>query len=216
MSYDHLLRTVLSRLPGAGSDAVKLEISNAMHEFCMVTGVWRETIEQNLLEGRTKYVLAPKTGCVVINHIVRLQVDDRVYSPIGGDEVGFQTWHGVFKVQERQGSIELAPAPTGNVAKGIKAVVTLRPIAGDVSMPCELIDMYREQLVDGALERLFGHPSKPYSNDDKAMYHHRRFRAAITRARRTVRGGNAHNSPPWVFPQIAPGRSRRGARTYGS
>lgn len=216
MSYEHLLKTVVTRLPGAGTDAVALEISNAMREFCLVTGVWRETVERNLLKGRVKYEITPHAQCTEVNNIVRLTINGSHYRPLGGDETGFRMWGGAFQVQENMGTVVINPAPTGDVPKGIKAVVTLRPAENDTSMPCELVSRHMDALVDGSLERLFRHVNKPYTNLDLANYHHRRFRAAITRTRRMVRGGNAHATPPWLFPQVAPGRRLRGSRTYGA
>ena len=93
--------------------------------------------------------------------------------------------------------------------------VGLVPKPDSLDLPDNIIDHFFENIIDGVLERGYSHPSKPYTDPNKQEFHHRRFRAAITRTRRIVRGGFAQASPPWHFPTQAPGGTRRGSRSYG-
>ena len=214
-ALENLKNTIKTRLPGAGTAAIDLELANAAVEFCLDTGVWRERITRNLVEGQIRYDMSPDTGNAQTGYIMELQIDQKLYRPLGGDTSGARVWRGSFTVEEDMESIVLNEAPNQSIAKGIEASITVIPEGDCSGIPEAIVKRNFEPLIDGAMGRLMSHLSKPYTNAEQARYHQRRFRAHITRVRRIVKGGNAKADPPWMFPQQAPGRQFRGARTRG-
>lgn len=213
-SWNRLWATAMSRLPGIGEDALKLEISNALQEFLRTTHVWREQVKYNLVGGQSVYDIAPQSNCGVVTYILAVSADGRPYGPIGPDTFD-QQQYGAYRVLDSFREIELLPTPAATKAKALEVSLGLSLKAGSLDIPDELLDHHFDAILDGVLERGYAHPSKPYSNQEKQMYHHRRSRAAITRVRRIVRGGDAGASPPWRFQTQAPGRPKRGSRSYG-
>lgn len=214
-SYRKLWATCMARLPGIGSDALKLEIGNAMQEFARSTHCWREQISLNLVGGQSVYQITPLDNCADVTYVISLSVNDRPYRPITPEAFDNEHLFTSYRVLPGNNEVELFPTPSGDTPKGLQVWVGLVPKPDSLDLPDTLIDHYFENIIDGVLERAYFHPSKPYSDPKKQEYHHRRFRAAITRTRREIRGGSAQADPAWHFNTQAPGRSRRGARSYG-
>jgi hypothetical protein len=213
-TWNRLWATLLSRLPGIGEDALRLEIGNAIQEFLRETHCWRETVNYNVVAGQKNYVLTPQSQNADVTYVIAVEVDGRPYSPASPDAFD-RTLYGVYRVCDPFYEIELHPTPTGTVAKGLKAVLGLSLKPESLDIPDALLAAHFENIIDGVLERCYDHSSKPYSNPEKHIYHHRRFRAALTRTRRITRGGDAQASPSWRFNNQAPGSPKRGARSYG-
>lgn len=62
-------------------------------------------------------------------------------------------------------------------------------------------DTYFKDWNDGVLARLYGMPSKPWSNQTIAIYHGRRFRNAMAYRKQEAMRGFTHNTPTWRFPR---------------
>jgi len=212
--YNRLFATCMARLPGIGVDNLAVELGNAMQEFCRETAAWREKMERNTVAGMDRYSLSPSANAAIVTHVISVEVDGRHYRPLSPEMLGARAWS-AYEVLDNYQEIKLYPVPEFTTPKALKASVALTLRTDSLDLPNELLAAYYEPLLDGALERAFAHHAKPYSNSEKAAYHHRRFRAAITRTRRIVRGGDAQAGPPWHFHTQAPGTTKRGGRTYG-
>lgn len=206
---DRLKSTLMVRLPGAGSDAVDLEMGNAAHEWFLESGCWHEIVYANMVADRTHYELWPEGGTV--GYVCDLTIDGRNYRPVTANALMRRQWTGAFQVLTEFGSLDIEPAPTETKPKAIVANVTIVPESFDCSIPDDILNHYYEALLDTALGKLYSHTNKPYSNAQLALFHTGRFRAHLARARRVVAGGNVRAGGPWIYPQIAPGRSRRGS-----
>ena len=215
-SWNRLWATAMSRLPGIGEDALKLEIAGALQEFLRTTHVWQEQVEYNVVEGQTTYDIAPQSSCADVTYIINVEVDGRPYGAIGPNTFDRNNLYGGYRVRDPSyREIDLVPTPTATKPKALKVSLGLSLKPESLDLPNSLIDHHFDHILDGILERAYAHPSKPYTNQEKQVYHHRRFRAAITRTRRIVNGGGTKASPPWNFPTQAPGRPKRGSRSYG-
>ena len=213
--YERLYATAMSRLPGIGEAALRVEMANAMQEFLRTTHAWRETIVSDLVAGRSKYNITPRSSSgAQITYIIGVQVSGQRYAPLSPDAFT-DTAMRVFRLNASFDELTLYPTPNESVTDGLKVRVGLSLRDDSLDMPDYLLERYGEHLLDGVLERCFSHHMKPYTDKTQALYHHRRFRAAITRTRREVRGGDAQATPAWRFHSQAPGRPRRGSRSYG-
>jgi hypothetical protein len=214
-SYSRLLTTLRAKLPGASVEQLQVEMGNCFQAFLRETHVWRELVKRNLIAGASRYELSPSNACAQVTFILAVRVSRRMYRPMG--DVGFtgNGTSGAYQVDSDYTSIELFPTPNVNEPKGLEAWVALSLEPTSLDLPCELIDHYFDMLMSGVLERMYAHVARPYTNQDLAEKHARKFHAAVTRTRREVRGGNAYASPPWVYPQMAAGRKFRGGRSNG-
>lgn len=205
---DRMLETLVTRLPGASENAIKLEMGNAAHEWFLESGCWHEVVWANMIEDRTRYELWTSTGAV--GYICDLSIEGRPYRPVTANALVNKGWIGAFQVLTEFGTIEISPAPTETKEKAIWANVTVVPDDCGCDIPADILNHYYEALLDTTLGKMYSHVSKPYSNPSLAAYHIGRYRAHLTRARRIVAGGNVRAAGPWVYPQIAPGKNMRG------
>jgi len=206
---ERLKDTLMVRLPGAGSDAVDLEMGNAAHEWFLESGTWHEVVYANIVAGKNTYELVADGGS--IGYICELSIGGRRYTPVSGNSLIRRAWSGAYQVMTDYGTITIIPpGPTENEPKGIVANVSVVPEDCACSIPPDVLNHWYDALLDTALGKLYSHVNKPYSNATLALFHIGRYRAHLARARRVVAGGNVRAGGPWVYPQIAPGRSRRG------
>lgn len=205
---DRMKDTLLTRLPGAGSDAVELEMGNAAHEWFLESGTWHEIVFANMVADRTHYELWPSVGSV--GFICDLSINGQAYRPVTANALMRRQWSGAFQVLTEFGSMDIHPAPTETKPKAIQANVTVVPEDCYCEIPPDILNHWYEALLDTTLGKLYSHTNKPYSNAQLALFYIGRYRAHLTRGRRVVSGGNVRAGGPWVYPQIASGRSRRG------
>lgn len=213
-SFARLTTTLRSKLPGASVEQLNVEMGNAFQAFLRETHVWRELVRRNLVEQKANYELSSSHSCALVTFIIGLRVDGRPYAPFGSGAFPGSGTTG-YQVGDDYTQVTLYPTPNRNVPKGLEAWVGLSLKPDSLDLPDDLIDHYFDMLMDGVLERMYAHVARPYTNQDLAEKHARKFHAAVTRTRREIRGGNAQASPPWIFPQIASGRKLRGGRSYG-
>lgn len=62
-------------------------------------------------------------------------------------------------------------------------------------------DMFFQDLLDGALSRLYSMPAKPWSSDKHTLYHGKRFRNAMAFRKQEAMRGFAYGVPAWRFPR---------------
>ena len=177
--------------------------------------MWREKVDRNAIAGLDTYELSPKSNDAQVVWITNLEVDEKHYTPLGGETIAAAALYNSYQVGPDYTTVKITPTPGADKPKALKFVLMLAPCNGSLDLPDEIIDQYFETIRDGVLERMMAHGNRPYTNLPQSEIHKRKFHAAITRIRRDVRGGNSNSSPPWRFPITARGGVRRGARSYG-
>src|SRR6478609_1794523 len=68
---------------------------------------------------------------------------------------------------------------------------------------------YYDVIIDGTIGRLFGHPAKPYSNPQMALFHLKQYSAGCDQAKWMVNRGRRMEGQRWMFPQSYAGRLLR-------
>jgi len=74
---------------------------------------------------------------------------------------------------------------------------------GDWALEEWMHDMFFQDWLDGALGRLQGMVSKPWTNTVMAAYHGKRFRNAMAFRKQEALRGFSYNTPAWQFPRWA-------------
>ena len=72
---------------------------------------------------------------------------------------------------------------------------------GDWGLEEWMYDMFFQDFLDGALGRLMGMVSKPWTNTTMAAYHARRFRNAMAFRKQEANRGFAYAVPGWRYPR---------------
>jgi len=67
-------------------------------------------------------------------------------------------------------------------------------------LPEWIIEKYTDELVHGVVSRMMAQGGKPYSNEQGAMYHGRKFNQGVGKARQEIRQMFSYGAQRWNFP----------------
>lgn len=188
---DRLINNAIARLPSASEPVIRAEVWNVVDKFCRESWAWRETIEVPLVALQQSYEPTPP-GTEII-HVFN---------------VSHETMDVKGTVYEL-GVITLPAAPvTVDPAKPLFVVAALTPAidaGADVEnlIPQDMWSAHHQVLLSGLLATMMGHPAKPYSNPNMALFYLRDFRAETTNARQRARLGMTIGAQQWRFPSWA-------------
>lgn len=184
------------RLPGARDNIIQVELFAALQEFLGSTNLWQEELEFDVVPGETDYPLFP-TNTSSINRL--LWVVDQNGVPVAAG-------------MSEPGTITLANVPT--TAQTYRANVSLvcsEPTSRDgfPIVPDWVSTKYLREILEGTLGRMMTQIGKPYSNQQLAIYHMRRFRGAMSQAKVEAQRQNVYRVNAWRFPQAFSSVRRR-------
>lgn len=181
-----LLKRVQITLVGVSDAGLKTELFDVLSEFFNDSSCWTELITISANSANTSYQLTPTEG-----QIIRLE------SVLDGNSFA------VPALMADVGTLILANAP--NTTQSYFVTVTknvslpnakeMIPIGPDWVLP-----LWHVGILDGMLGKLMNQPAKSYSNTEKAVYHLKRFRDAIARARVSKQRANTRGTQAWRFP----------------
>ena len=200
-SLDRFMNDVRMRLPGALDDAIKWELFYAMDEFCKETNAWQERIILPVQPKVYEYEIEPEENRA---RIIRLL---SVTSGTGLDE-SF-----VYGATLPEPELLVLHRDPGEVPEGTEhnynvlvALTVIDPVDANDSLP-DFPDWffihYKQEITDGVLSRMMSQPAKPYYSREGFMYHGRRFRNGMSRARVAVSHQNVYGAQRWRFPRFA-------------
>lgn len=201
--FDRLMRQANVKLIGASDAGIKGELYDVFQEFFNDSSVWLENINFTIIAGTVDYDVAPVEG-----QVIRLA---GVVDTNGVPQPALMPTLGTIALRDM-------PSASGAVftATVIKNVVlpTTRdqtPIVADFVLP-----KYHNTILDGVLGRMMSHMGKSYFSEQLSVYHLRRFRDGIARARVEVLRRNTMGAQAWAFPQTFRSRGQRGGVSTGS
>jgi hypothetical protein len=186
-----LYDNVQSVVPGVTLPLLEQELWNTVSEFCIRSTYFRR---------RVYWEMAPGVSSVQ-------------FEPYSVDfSVVWVLWqHGLtnFEVRPPAELYDFLPA---NASRNGEALLALRPRRFDnlrLGHLPELFTTWFETMLDGVKFRLYGMPSRPWSNTQLATYHGTRYRQGINRARYIAeRLHSSQQSPFRGYPYFARGRRK--------
>lgn len=192
---NRLMDNLRIRLPGALDDVLRMEAFNALNDFFQDSNIWYEDIDFLTITDTQNYLLTPSSPA----SIVRLMgVVDQNEQPISG-------------FMDTLGELVLQDKPIGGYTYTARVSLTVNdPLdrEGYPVFPMWVLNKYQNDIIDGVLGRMMSQAAKPYSNPQLAIFHTRKFSAAIAFARVEANRHNIYRGQRWQFPQ---GFSRRKA-----
>lgn len=201
--YEQLLTQTASKLTGASSGALKNELYDVLSEFLNDSSAWTEDVAFPVLGDNVTRVYPVQ---VTEGQIVRLA---GVVDSNGTSEPALMFDIGTVTLQY--------PANTSQVFTATFVKNVYLPLTkDDIPIgPDWLLPIWHVGLLDGLLGKMFNTPARAYSNDTKAIYHLKRFRDAISRARVSKLRANTLGSQAWAFPQGFRTRTQQGGVPSG-
>lgn len=190
------LRFVLPYAPGAAEIAVTRYIVDSSVDFCMKTGVWRETLD---LQGTKQGVADVELDLPTDSQLVEVteayhkqkrlvpkapdaayETNDHLRQPATQPEAYLNTVPGV---------LTLLPPPAVTEKGVLRIKVKLAPSRNAGSLPELLLERYPTVIAHGALGRLLMEPHQIYSDAKKALMYMELFEEALPKARKEAQEG---------------------------
>jgi hypothetical protein len=187
LAITRLMSNARVHLPGALDTAIEQELFSVMDEFLQTSRIWREDIELTATADETEYEILSEEGGSIFALLALKNEND---IPVAA-------------TMAVPGMIVLNAAPSSQATyTATVALTAVYPTSAELpDFPEWLIQSYGEVLVAGLIGRMMTQPAKPYFNERLAIFHGRRFRNGIARARLEAQRKNLHGAQAWSFPQ---------------
>jgi hypothetical protein len=184
------------RLPGVVDDILKLELYSVLNDFFQNSNSWNEDITFTVTPEVLEYPITP-SGVSKIVRLVGVVNSDESY---------------VGAVMPESDTITLLISPNQTGVYTARVVLTISdPLTRDgyPEYPDWVLGSYLDEIIDGVLGRAMSQVAKPYSNERMAIYHTRRFRAGVARAKVEWQHKLVYRGQNWSFPQTFARRHSR-------
>jgi hypothetical protein len=212
--YESLLPELIPMVPGCPDSLIETNIRSAVIELCEKSGVYQAELDPvTTVAGLYEYDLEPPANTVV-QKILWVVHKGKDLEPIttGLLEQRKPSWRDSDKrgepeyfVKPSQALFWLVPVPNETIVSSTVLRVQLKPTHTSTACENEIMDDYRDTIVNGALFRLLRLPSKEWTDYAGAQVYGSLFQQGIkdaeTKARhgdmpiaRKVRYGGVHRS----------------------
>lgn len=206
MSYsraiDRMMASVRPRLPGVLDPAIQNELFIVMDEFFKGSLAWKNVVPISVVAGTQGYDLEPDDNGIVWE----LMLSYQQLNPATGQSAWDTT--GSVPVPARMdvpGTVYfMNPVNEAGTVQVQVALTVDQPLTSDgfPIAPLWLCDRYAQSVwLDGVLGKMMSQPAKPYSNAQLSLFHLRRFRSGIMKAKVTAQHANVYRGQAWKFPQ---------------
>lgn len=193
------LPDVLPSLPGCPEPSVIRAIRDAAIEFCNRSLIWRHEMEPiPVVKGIGDYELdvprdANIAGFIRVRHSDRVRpLELRTSDELDDMSPGWRTAYGTpqFFVQHGKYGILLDRLPAETKRNVLSATIALKPSSAATTLPDVLYTDWKDQITDGARERLMVDVNRQWSDPARAEQSRMNFRAGIERAELKARLGS--------------------------
>jgi hypothetical protein len=198
--FEQLLKQVQVKLTGASESGIKGELYDVLSEFLNDTSIWTQSVTVPYEANVISYPLTVSEG-----QIIRLSgvLDWGTTVPVDNIQPPNGTAF-VPALMPDIGTLILKNPP--NTSGYMEATVvcntalpTDRHMIPDA--PDWLLPIWHVGILDGVLGKMMTSPNKSYSDKVQGIYHLKRFRDAIGRARTSKLRANTNGASAWRFPQ---------------
>jgi hypothetical protein len=196
-AIQRLMANLRVKLPGALDGPVKLEVFNAVSEFCVKSCVWQDRQPFSTRVGKSEYEMSAPQHDAYYTQLLGLYKDD-------GDGDDNTNGPAVKAVMKDPTTLRLLTTPT--TVERLVAYFAMAPQPTDelgdhAGIPDSFWSKYHDAFYEGALSRMLAQPAKPYSNERLGIYHGRRFIAMTSVAKNEHFNGNVRGGQNWQFPK---------------
>ena len=205
---DLWIEAAAGRITGCPLATMQHEFSNTAREYFTRCPAWVEELaEINVTAGQHIYTLAHPDTEVSVVRVENLRIPDRDLSPSYREPtiLGYQEGETPTTFwNQSYNTVGLWPRPTKDTTMIARVwLVATDPV---YDFPEDVSLQHFEPLLDGLLGRLMFHKNKPYTDDNGAAYHLRRFRSGMNRVRADALSGKNKAENYWGYPGFARGR----------
>jgi hypothetical protein len=199
--FERIMNSARVHLTGASDLGIIGELFDTINEFLDGSNAWFEWMPLPIGANNQSYQIYPQHGGMIIR-LVCLFDANRIPIPAH-----------MAEITPPGGRIHLVYpqnlSQTGQLMV-VKNVVLPNGRDEIPDAPDWLLPMYERYILEGLLGRMMTQPGKSYSNDQKSIYHLKKFRDGIATTKTAVARSNLLGAQAWHFPSNFRSRSQIG------
>ena len=199
--FERIMNSARVHLTGASDLGIIGELFDTINEFLDGSNAWFEWMPLPIGANNQSYQIYPQHGGMIIR-LVCLFDANRIPIPAH-----------MAEITPPGGRIHLVYpqnlSQTGQLMV-VKNVVLPNGRDEIPDAPDWLLPMYERYILEGLLGRMMTQPGKSYSNDQKSIYHLKKFRDGIATTKTAVARSNLLGAQAWYFPRNFRSRSQIG------
>ena len=218
-TFDSIVASIAPHVPGCPTAVISAEIRKIATDLCERAKVWRVALTPIVLvSGTYNYALtSPVTGTEVssiLSASVKLTNTgvSKTLEPTTGELVF--AWHpewpdtvnlgeptNIFKIAED--SFNVIPVPGTADTYTVSIYAAIRPNLTATGMDSAIANQYQREIFHGVLHELMLIPDRPWTDDQKSLYHGKQWTYLLNNARARANKGFGRtnisvNNRPWA------------------
>jgi hypothetical protein len=195
--YEALLPEILPMVPGCPDTLVENTIRSAVIEFCQKTEAYQLELDPvTTVKNIYEYDLEAPNGTTV-EKILWITHKGKDLEPITSTllEQRLPNWRqsaGVplYYIQQSSGLVHVAPIPTSTDVGSTIVKAVLKPTYNSASCDDDVMNNYRDTIINGTLFRLLRMPNKEWADLSAAGVYGQLFNQGVETAERRARQGD--------------------------
>jgi hypothetical protein len=226
IQYEALFPEVLPHVAGCLDSIAENAIRSATIDLCERAGVYRKELDPlSSIAGTFSYDFDTPIGTTV-HRVEWITYDGEELEPISSTllEQRIRKWREEtgqpeYYVQQSSSTFYLAPVPSSSVSLGIQIRAVLKPTHNSSACDNDVMNNYRDTIVNGALFRLLRMPNVEWSDMGAAGVYSNLFMEGVERAEQDARGANVGVYRKVKYGGIQSSKTgswRRRTRDYGN
>ena len=192
--YEALLPEILPMVPGCPDTLIENNIRSAVIEFCQKSEAYQLELDPiTTVKGIYEYDLEAPSGTTV-DKILWMTHNGKDLEPITSTllEQRIPKWREesnvpAYFIQQSSGVVNLAPVPSTTVVASTSVRVVLKPTYTSASCDDDVMNDYRDAIINGTLFRLLRMPNKEWSDFSSAGVYGQLFNQGVEDAKRRAR-----------------------------
>ena len=204
--------SIATHVPGATTEVLKLELTNALRAFCTQSFAWQEelgaytavagtTLDLNESGTATGGIYPDDVNAQIVQ-VLELEVDGTWGRSVNHRDAVPSTTNSVSGYYMSQPNlIVFQPAFATTQTELVNVRAALCPEDCDVKLPEYFKTHFFDHVLHGTLSRLMQHPKKPYTDAGMSMRHAAMFANGIGQAKYLAKNKFGTSDPAWQYPR---------------
>ena len=223
ISYESLLPEILPMVPGCPDSLVENSIRSAVIELCERAEVYQQELDPiTTVKNIYEYDLEPPSGTAVDKILwVTHQGKDLEPTTTTLLEQRLPDWRNennvpLYFIQQNSSVFHLAPVPSTTIVGSTIVRAVLKPTYTSTGCDNDVMNDYRDTIINGTLFRLLRMPSKDWTDLAAAGVYGQLFNSGVDMAERRARRADTAVSRKVKYGGSMSGAWRTRRRRYGN
>lgn len=199
VNYDTLLPDLIPMVAGCSDTMIENAVRSTVIDLCETTSIFQQQLDPiTTVANIFEYDFEPPSQTVV-HQIAWLSYDGKSLEPISSSllEQREPKWRDedqsgtpLYFIKQTQTTFWLAPVPSVSKVSGVLLRAILKPTHSSRAASAEVMNDYRDTIVNGSLYRLLRIPSQPWTDLQGAMVYLNLYNEGIETAKQRARNAD--------------------------